>query len=179
MKSGFALVELLVVIAILGILSATAVGTYKQYSAKAKIATIYKTIEKLDNDSMAYFNKKGSMPIVADIGYAAEPATPVYMTYAQSKALSPYAIRFVINPLNCVTDNPLLNVEIIAVDVDTALLGVSGNIRFLHIIAESNGIIKKWCSYHDNTSLMTPENIQYLPQNCQNLRNQSLICSGG
>jgi len=80
MQKGFTLIELMIVIAIIGILAATAIPAYQDYTIRAKVNEIVVLSGAAKTSIAEYYISVGSMPTSADAaGVSVDPDQSTYV----------------------------------------------------------------------------------------------------
>jgi len=81
MQKGFTLIELMIVIAIIGILAATAIPAYQDYTIRAKVNEIVVLSGAAKTSIAEYYISVGSMPTSADAaGISTDDAQSDYVS---------------------------------------------------------------------------------------------------
>lgn len=159
-NKAFSLVELMVVIAIIGILSAIAVPSYKDYITKAKIAAAFPISDGLKQAVIDAYNIAGRFPANLTIGsltigngtaYDAPPV--VRLQYVQMNSGA--------NAMLCVYLTGLSYSGYVAPTGTT--WGALG--RYCIYFSEVNSIIKTPCGGWPDPGYEIP--FKYLPSSCQ------------
>ena len=65
MNKGFTLIELMVVVAIIGVLSAIAIPTYKDYTIRARVSEAFVAVQPYKMKFVEYFMSHGRFPTKA------------------------------------------------------------------------------------------------------------------
>jgi type IV pilus assembly protein PilA len=65
-KYGFSVIEIMIVVAIIGILSAAAIPSYKNYTIKAKISEGFSILEAYKPKIQQFFTENGRLPTQAE-----------------------------------------------------------------------------------------------------------------
>lgn len=78
MQKAFSLIELMVVIAIVGILSAVAVPSYKNYIERVELSNLMNSLNVVRDKMKQYYSLNGSWPTPDEIGYSTNVGTGVF-----------------------------------------------------------------------------------------------------
>ena len=148
-QQGFTLIELMIVIAIVGILAATALPAYNDYTKRAKMSEVLVVASKDKTSVSEYFLSAGAYPTSAQSGIN-------FNASAQSKYLT--AIVYSTTP-------SVANITYtVAIDENPATVDDNGTFVFQGL-AGSDGI--SWICGGSQTDTQGTLAVKYLPANCR------------
>lgn len=154
-NKAFSLVELMVVIAIIGILSAIAMPSYRDYMIKSKVANAFSIINGYKTMVENYYNTNGAFPpnptslglsatgtVLNNSGDIIPGASGIYMALFPGGEFH-LAVNYDIN------------------------LGTSEKFCISFIASASNEMIKWDCGIHPQVIWSGDSTIKYMPSSCQ------------
>jgi len=89
LQQGFTLIELMIVIAIVGILAATALPAYNDYTKRAKVTEVLVIASKDKTSVSEFFLSQGAYPTAAQSGINFSSDQSAYLSAATSYVTSP------------------------------------------------------------------------------------------
>lgn len=150
-QQGFTLIELMIVIAIVGILAATALPAYNDYTKRAKMSEVLVIASKDKTSVSEYFLSVGSYPTAAASGVDTTAASADQSNY--------------LSAATAYNTTPSVAVLTYTVDIDgIAATGDEGTVIFQGL-AGANGI--SWICGGSQTDTVGTLPPKYLPANCR------------
>lgn len=99
-RTGFTLIELLIVIAIIGALSTVVLGSISKARLKARDTVRLQNLRTITQSLEAYYADNGSYPVPPGDYWSSDSAHATYGWQNLESALSPYANKLPVDPVN-------------------------------------------------------------------------------
>ncbi len=172
-KEGFSLIELMVVIAIVAILAAVALPAYKEYTVRAKVAPVFRIMDRIMDESVEFAQKNGRFGNAYDLGYAASSSNgnnrgDADLVGGLANAIpSPILIQIGDNGYYGNINKPTCGAAgMVLVQMDAASLGLDvggngGKLNLHYYFWHKDGTIKNECWFDyvtNNTTEVSNEN---------------------
>lgn len=159
-KKAFSLIELLVVIAIVGILTGTAIASYKNYLVAANLSKLTAALNAIVDQSIKYSAIQGRFGSLYDLGLTTTPGATVADDASVSALLGSYYLPITsggglyqnTDPQNCGRyANFQVFVDATKLGIDSSLVD-NPNVWIVCQIAQNKGSINRFCVYAYGTA---------------------------